>query len=121
MAKSFVCSDPAKLTRDDVVAILSARKVPCSVRNVDRVWCVLRGSDFSTLDEWERSCLVEVEAACAARCPDCGGALSVDPECVISEPVMNPVRGDTTIMRRTRVAAAALCSGCEFAIEIERA
>jgi len=55
-------------------------------------------------------------ASAPVACPECGGPLDIDPVCVIDEPV---AKADGTIGRRKKVAPAALCSGCEFCIEIE--
>ena len=49
-------------------------------------------------------------------CPQCGGPLDIDPACVIDEPF---AKADGTIGRRKKIAPAALCSGCEFCVEIE--
>lgn len=52
-------------------------------------------------------------------CPECGGKLTIDPACVISTPYfpIYPIRGQE-LPRFERTAPAALCTGCEFAIEI---
>jgi hypothetical protein len=53
------------------------------------------------------------------RCPHCAAPLDIDPACVIEEPMLAGyhVNGDP-VPRRRRIAPAALCTGCEFCIEI---
>lgn len=53
----------------------------------------------------------------APTCPQCGAPMDVDRACVISEPVMQPRRDIDTHPRRTRIARAALCGGCEHCEE----
>jgi hypothetical protein len=56
------------------------------------------------------------------RCPECGSRLELDPACVIEEPYVPkyPLRSldPMNYPRRTRIAPAALCTGCEFCIEV---
>jgi hypothetical protein len=72
---------------------------------------------------------VEPAAEIDIRCPDCGGELTIEPRCEISEPVavrnvvasrtdINGVVTHPEMSRRTRIAPAALCNSCEFCVEI---
>lgn len=55
------------------------------------------------------------------RCPECGGVLELDPACEVGYLVASGyVVRDAPLTRRTRIAPAALCTACEFCIEIER-
>lgn len=60
-------------------------------------------------------------AATPPLCPACGAPLEIDPACVVEEPTMTPgsLLGGP-YGRRTRVVPAALCTGCEFCLEIIR-
>lgn len=51
------------------------------------------------------------------ECPECGGRLDIEPNCVIDEPVMTGNR-DNPIGRRCRPCVAALCTSCEFCEEV---
>jgi hypothetical protein len=55
-----------------------------------------------------------------ARCPECGGVLQVERQCRIERPMMVPFdqRRDAPAPRKVFIGAAALCTGCEYAIEI---
>jgi Fe-S-cluster-containing dehydrogenase component len=54
------------------------------------------------------------------RCPKCDGHLVIEPRCLIVEPMIAAfaTRGAAVTYRR-REAPAALCTGCEFCVEIE--
>lgn len=54
-------------------------------------------------------------------CPDCGGVLTIDEVRIPTTyaPAFNRRDDEALVVRGTRPAVAALCSGCEFAIEIE--
>lgn len=54
------------------------------------------------------------------HCPRCGSLLELDPACTIEETYVPkyPLR-DEPLPRRTIVAPAALCTGCEFCIRID--
>jgi hypothetical protein len=53
-------------------------------------------------------------------CPQCGAPMEIDRCCVIEERVYRHLRrdGTDTSARSTRLAAAALCTGCECCIEL---
>lgn len=51
-------------------------------------------------------------------CPKCGGVLEIDPACKMTYEVMNPLRNGPKIWK-VKIAPAALCTACEFCIEIE--
>lgn len=51
----------------------------------------------------------------ADKCPQCGGELQIEPECVISEPTYRYLTSEP--QRRCRIARAVLCSSCEFCEE----
>jgi hypothetical protein len=50
-------------------------------------------------------------------CPECGADLEFDSACVIDEPIANVQRNGAP-RRRHRVAPVALCTRCEFVIEV---
>jgi hypothetical protein len=60
-------------------------------------------------------------------CPDCGAPLDLEERCVVSEPYFPNPRDDRhlhihrnkSLPRRERVRAVALCTGCEFVMEVE--
>ena len=53
------------------------------------------------------------------RCPLCGGALVIDPACRMTEAyAKNGVLVDGEPAWRVKVAPAALCTCCEFCIEV---
>lgn len=59
-----------------------------------------------------------LEMAASGVCPDCGGAMEIDPACVIEVPWVDPYYG--RIDRRKKVAPAALCNACETCLELPK-
>jgi len=57
---------------------------------------------------------LRIAKARSGTCPDCGSAVTIDPHCQI---VNTNKDGDDY---NTHYAPAALCSGCEFAIELPK-
>jgi hypothetical protein len=64
---------------------------------------------------------LQAPALAPTHCPDCGGELSIERDVLIEESYLTGymLRG-ADLPRRTRIAyAAAFCSGCEFAVELD--
>lgn len=58
----------------------------------------------------------------APVCPECGGVLQIIEHCTINDEMMTPFsqRRDRPLPRKTfENIPAALCTACEFAIEIQ--
>lgn len=54
-------------------------------------------------------------------CPDCGGRLELDTQCVIDEEFCPKYpRRDQPLPRRQRTAVVTLCTECEFCLEVRR-